>query len=132
MFFSKKVKYGIKALLFLYQRQNEIVSAKKLSKELNVPKEFVSKIMQSLVYKGILKSKKGKGGGFYFAKALDDINYEIILRVLGYEAKNDECLFDMSQMCAGKLCPFCDQWKDFIYKFNYAIKNFSINGKMIK
>ncbi|MEG8947926.1 Rrf2 family transcriptional regulator [Rosettibacter firmus] len=132
MFLSKRIKYGMKALLYLYQKQNEVISAARLSKELNVPKEFISKIMQSLVYQGILKSKKGKGGGFYLAKTLDDINYEIILRVLGYEVKNDECLFDMSQMCAGKICPFCNQWKEFIYNFNYTIKNFSISGKMIE
>jgi len=130
MFISNKIKYGMKALLYLTRlSENKVVSAARLSKELEIPKEFISKIMQSLVYQGILKSKKGKGGGFYLALPPDEIKYEIVFRVLGYKEKNNECLFDMSHLCERKICPFCDNWKEFIENFNYAIKSYSITGK---
>ncbi len=133
MFITNKIKYGMKALLYLSrQQENEVFSAAMLSKELDVPREFISKIMQSLVNHGILKSKKGKKGGFYLAISPEDIKYEIVFRILGYKEKNQECLFDMSYICDRNICPFCDNWKNFIDTFNYAIKNYTISGKIDK
>lgn len=133
MFINKKIKYGMKALLYLTKfSEREAVSASKLSKELDVPKEFISKIMQSLVHHGILKSKKGKGGGFYLAVPPDEVKYEIVFRILGYKEANNECLFDMHYMCDRRICPFCENWKEFIHNFSSSLKSYAISGKRLE
>lgn len=133
MFLNSKVKYGVKALFYFSQlERNKTVSASKISAELNVPKEFIAKIMQLLVYQGILKSKKGKGGGFYLANSPDKIKFENIFKVLGYKEKASDCLFDMAPLCKKKVCPFCEKWKEFINDFNSIIKNYSITGNLIE
>lgn len=133
MFLNSKIKYGVKALLYFSKlNRNEIISAAKIAAELSVPKEFISKIMQSLVYKGILKSKKGKGGGFYLAVSPDKIKYENVFRILGYNENYSSCLFDMAQLCENKSCPFCESWKEFIDRFNNTLKSYSLSGNLME
>ena len=61
VFFSKKCEYGLQAVLFMAARDEDCVCpAEEISKKLNIPKEFISKILQSLTESGIIESKKGK------------------------------------------------------------------------
>ncbi|MGE5351621.1 MAG: RrF2 family transcriptional regulator, partial [Acidobacteriota bacterium] len=57
--FSKKCEYGLQAVLYLAANmQEDVVRVDVIAKELNIPKEFVSKILQSLREHGIIESKK--------------------------------------------------------------------------
>ena len=64
--FSKKCEYGLQAVLYLstYDK-GAVVPADDIAKKLSIPKEFVSKILQSLTERGIVVSKKGKAGGIF-------------------------------------------------------------------
>jgi Rrf2 family protein len=67
--FSKKCEYGLQAVLYLAaQHSGEVLPADEIARKLNIPKEFVSKILQSLTESGIIDSRKGKSGGFFLAK----------------------------------------------------------------
>ncbi len=72
--FSKKCEYGIQAVLYLAAHLSEnVIPSDEIAKSLGIPKEFVSKILQSLTESGIVESKKGKNGGFTLAKAPEKI-----------------------------------------------------------
>jgi Rrf2 family protein len=55
---------AIQALLYLAGRQESTVTATELANELNISWFFVRRILQELNKKGIVRSSKGKGGGF--------------------------------------------------------------------
>ena len=64
-FFSKKCEYGLQAVLYLaVLDENYICSSEDISNKLSIPKEFTSKILQSLTESKIIESRKGKSGGF--------------------------------------------------------------------
>jgi DNA-binding IscR family transcriptional regulator len=57
--FSKKCEYGMQAVLFLAAQQSgTVVPAGKISEVLKIPREFISKILQSLRDSGIIHSTK--------------------------------------------------------------------------
>ena len=63
--FSKKCEYGLQAVLYLASRDvNLVVPVDEITAKLNIPKEFVSKILQKLTESGLIYSRKGKAGGF--------------------------------------------------------------------
>jgi len=66
------------------RRSDRPVGAELLANELNIPKSFLAKIMQSLAKEGILESRKGAHGGFLLAKGLGEITlYQIIIAAEG-------------------------------------------------
>ncbi len=109
--FSKKCEYGLQAVLFLAAKMNgEVIPSEEIAKKLNIPKEFVSKILQSLTESGIIFSKKGKSGGFTLAKDPSSIRLiDIVAAIDGLEMFNS-CVLGFPQCSPDHPCPLHSKW----------------------
>lgn len=80
---SKRAKYAIKALLFLYDnRAKSPISAKLISESENIPYKFLENILRELKQSKILKSERGAGGGYHYSKEPEDIKVSDIIRII--------------------------------------------------
>ena len=80
---SKKTQYAFQALMYLAQKGNtEPVLIAEISKKKKIPLKFLENILLELRKAGILESKKGKGGGYYFAMPPADVPMAKIIRLL--------------------------------------------------
>jgi Rrf2 family protein len=80
---SKKTIYGLQAVIILAKRYDSgPVLITDLAKEGHMPKKFLEAILLELRKNDILKSKKGKGGGYVLGKDPQDINIGDIIRTL--------------------------------------------------
>ncbi len=111
VFFSKACELGIQAVLYLSVKKEKVVfSAEEISKELKVPKEFVSKVLQTLTYKGIVGSKKGKNGGFYLAKSPSNIYLIDIIEAIDGDKIFKSCVLGFPGCSDENPCPVHDKW----------------------
>jgi Rrf2 family protein len=131
MIFNNKIKYGIQALFYLarYEKKS-IVSASTIAENLDIPKEFVAKILQSLVKGKILSSKKGNGGGFSFAVEPERLRLISVVTALGYDLNFEQCLFGVNKNCEKADCPMYSIWKEFNggmlnIMSHYSVANFA-------
>jgi len=66
---SRSTGYAILAVGYLAQHQKEgIILSQDISKQYNIPLEYLLKILQQLVKSNILRSKRGPRGGFSLAR----------------------------------------------------------------
>ncbi len=109
--FSKKCEYGLQAVLYLAAKEDsEVTSADEISKKLKIPREFVSKILQSLTESGIVNSKKGKSGGFSLAKKPEKIRLiDVVAAIDGLEIFKS-CVLGFPQCSPEHPCPLHDKW----------------------
>ncbi len=111
VFFSKKCEYGLQAILFMAARDNDcICPAEEVSKRLNIPKEFIAKILQNLTESGITESKKGKLGGFKLAKHPSKIKLIDIVEAIDGLDSFDSCVLGFPECSSEKPCPVHDHW----------------------
>jgi Rrf2 family protein len=78
-----KAKYGLTAMLRLareYGRGPVLIAD--LATEEGIPKKFLELILLELKQNGVLKSKKGKGGGYLLGRPPQDISVGEILAIL--------------------------------------------------
>jgi Rrf2 family transcriptional regulator, iron-sulfur cluster assembly transcription factor len=109
--FSKKCEYGLQAVLQLstYDK-GAFVSAEDIAKKLSIPKEFVSKILQSLTESGIVASKKGKSGGFSLARDHKKIKLiDIVASIDGLDVFNN-CVLGFPTCSPTNPCPLHEKW----------------------
>jgi Rrf2 family protein len=79
---SRKAKYAIKALLALADpAREEPVRIADLAREEQIPPKFLELILLGLRNQGILRSRKGKGGGYLLARDPADIYLGQIVRM---------------------------------------------------
>lgn len=80
---TKRSKYALKALLALARtfdsRQPVLIS--ELSRRERIPKKFLELILLDLRNKGLLASKKGKGGGYFLARLPSHIHLGEVMRL---------------------------------------------------
>lgn len=109
--FSKKCELAIQSILYISTfANNTIVSAEDISSNLNQPKEFISKILQSMTKSDIVGSKKGKEGGFYLKKDPSTIRLiDIVREIDGLDVFN-HCVLGFEGCSSDNPCPVHDKW----------------------
>jgi len=96
---TRDTDYAIRALAFLAKKKDRTVSVSELVQALSIPRPFLRKIMQILKRKGVLRSRKGIGGGFELAVRPEKILITDIIQVFQGSTSLAECLFRKT------LCP---------------------------
>lgn len=80
---SKKSQYAFKALMYLAQNNEKgPVLIAEISKKKKIPLKFLENILLELKKGGVLESKKGKGGGYYFAVPPAEVPMAKVIRLL--------------------------------------------------
>lgn len=128
--YSNKLKYGMQTLLYMNRfNKKHVFSAAYISEQLHIPKEFISKILQTLAHNGILLSKKGKGGGFAFSVDPQQIKLKTIFNSLGHAKEFEKCLFGGNvESCLEDECRICSIWTTFNKEMIYLINNHTLGN----
>jgi Rrf2 family protein len=92
---SNKSRYGIAALLALAEFYNSgLLQIKDIASRCDIPHQFLEQIFNRLVKAGILKSTRGKNGGYQLAKPPEQITVLHIVNALegniAFVSKSDE------------------------------------------
>lgn len=100
MIFSRKSDYGLRALIFLSERRESgPVTLTEIAERLKIPKAFLSKILQQLAKRGIVKSLKGPSGGFVLAVEPKSLSVRDVIAEIDGPMRVFEC-FASEKECA--------------------------------
>ncbi|MCP4337425.1 MAG: Rrf2 family transcriptional regulator [Desulfobulbaceae bacterium] len=107
LFYSKPTQYAIRALAYVAQHDRESpCRGETIAREENIPKYFLSKVLQQLVQANILHSVKGPKGGFSLAKDPAAINLFQVVNVFeNLENKLNTCAIGRTHCNNEKPCP---------------------------
>ena len=104
MLLTKKSEYALLSLISI-SKQKEPINVDILSKELQISKSFLAKIMQNLAKANLVISHRGVNGGFVLNKPIDELT--ILEIVVAAEEKNPmvfECSDAISSCPNNKPC----------------------------
>jgi Rrf2 family protein len=110
MIYSTTAKYALMALIKLASSPRQKVQIRNLSESTGIPRQFLGKIVQTLVKAGILTSSRGRGGGIQFAVDPGGVSIASIVRTIDGESALMNCMFGL-QLCDGTgNCPIHHLW----------------------
>jgi Rrf2 family protein len=79
----RRVDYGLRAVIYLADQQPEKCSSiAEIAKHQGVPRKFLEKIIQELVRRGLIKSKRGSMGGYMLARPADAISFRDVIEAI--------------------------------------------------
>ncbi|MCF7902578.1 MAG: Rrf2 family transcriptional regulator [Candidatus Marinimicrobia bacterium] len=109
--FSKKCEYALQALLFMAEYRHEgPLSAERIATHLDIPKEFISKILQSLTKSNIVISQRGKAGGFRLARLPEKISLMDVVENIDGLGVFSDCLIGHPSCNPEAPCPLHHSW----------------------
>lgn len=112
--FSTSCHYALQAMIFiaLHATENENVGLSRIAKEQDIPKHFLSKILQMLVKHKLLVSMKGPTGGFNLNRPASEITLiEVIEAIDGLDVFN-KCGIGFKQCSDEHPCPIHHDYKN--------------------
>jgi Rrf2 family protein len=79
---SQKARYALRALLYLAARGgDEPVQIAEIAAAENLPRKFLEQILAELKKPGIVRSHRGRSGGYSLGRPARDISFADVLRV---------------------------------------------------
>lgn len=81
--FSKKVEYGLMAMLHMDTVKNgNLAAAREMSELYHIPPELLGKVMQALVRAGLVRSEQGARGGYRLGRPLEEVTLGQVVEAL--------------------------------------------------
>jgi Rrf2 family protein len=114
MKFSTRAGYGMRAMANLALCYPHVKSAQKISKEERISLKYLERLMNRLKRKELVKSFRGKGGGYQLSKKPQSIAVGEIIEALEGPVAFRNC---KSGVCVSKKCVTKKVWLELEKRF---------------
>lgn len=112
MIYSKPCEYAIRALAFLARfPQVGGTQGAAIAEGEGLPAPVLGKVLQELVRKGLLESRRGPGGGFRLARRPQLITLRDVVAAIDGLDQFLECAVGLERCSDESPCPLHDTWK---------------------
>ncbi len=106
-------EYAVRAVLHLAsQPDGKISLITEISEAQDVPKSYLSKIMQHLTRAGLVKSRRGARGGFALARPAQAITLRQVIEAIEGNIYLNVCLIRKGECKRDEMCPVHVVWKE--------------------
>ncbi len=127
MIFSRKTDYGLRALMYLADRRARgPVTLNEIAEKLMIPKAFLSKILQQLAKKGVVRSLKGPSGGFVLAVEAAELTMQEILVEIDGPMKVFDCFATDSDCSFYDDCMIRDVFGEVEQKIGQVLAQYTL------
>jgi Rrf2 family protein len=101
---SRTAEYALRAAVCLASDRGRPFTTPEIAKLSRVPLDYLAKVMQALVRSGLVRSRRGKGGGFLLAEVPKEITALDIVRAVEPIPRLHGCPLGLPTH-EGGLCP---------------------------
>lgn len=110
---SNTSEYALRAMIYLGEREGAgTIRVDEVAEALDVPKNYLSKILHTLVKQGVLRSVRGPRGGFELARQSREITlYDIVSPFDDIEARRT-CLLGRRECSDVNPCAIHAHWRE--------------------
>ena len=89
---SRRIEYGLRAMLYLAsQPVGAIVPFREIATRMDVPQDFLAKILKKLVSEKLAASTRGSHGGFTLGRAASEITFLDVIEAVEGPVKVNLC-----------------------------------------
>lgn len=109
---SKTNQYAIRAVLHVAQHQHAgPLRAAQIARALQLPANYLAKILHSLARAGVLHSERGPRGGFQLARPAKELWLSDVIAPFDPVAKQRECLMGREECSDESPCSLHESWR---------------------
>jgi len=102
--FSLTMEYALRAMIALTSSDGSPVTTRSIAETMRVPPSYLSKVLQALVHKNLVKSTRGLRGGFVLAAPAEEITMLDVVNAVSPIVRITSCPLDRDSH-SDQLCP---------------------------
>jgi Rrf2 family protein len=128
--FNKETEYALRGLVYikLQNLKGRRPGTVEIAKEIEAPQFFTAKILQRIVRGGLLRSHKGKNGGFFFDDAEPDLTLLKLISATEGDKTFSGCGFGLKHCDANNPCPLHEKYAPIRESINKLISEETVQS----
>jgi Rrf2 family iron-sulfur cluster assembly transcriptional regulator len=124
---SQTALYALRATLCLAAHEpSEPVRVDDIAQRLDVPRNYLSKVLHVLARSGVLVSSRGPGGGFQLARPASEVTLAAVVEQFDEVSDDPYCLLGRPQCSDQNPCSAHDEWRSVSLAVNRFFRQTSI------
>jgi Rrf2 family protein len=104
----RKIEYALRAMIHLADRPGGIARGIEIAEREHIPKYFLEKVIRDLMRGGLVRARRGPGGGYQLARPPETISFRDIIEAVEGPISLNVCM-DGSNSC--QLKPTCRMFR---------------------
>lgn len=125
---SHTAEYALRAVLYIAQHQTEteLVRNDVIAEALDVPRNYLSKILHTLGREKLLQSTRGPSGGFRLARNPDNVSLLQVVEPFDDFGGPRSCLLGRPRCSDRNPCPAHNRWKGISEQVGAFFRNTTV------
>lgn len=108
---TRAADYALRGVLYLSMRPpDSLCIISEIAEKMDIPEGFLARIFQILAKSGIIRSHRGKRGGFSLSKSPEQISMKDVIEALEGPILLNKCLSDFGDCGREELCSLHEVW----------------------
>ncbi len=127
--FSQLTEICLRGLSFLIaEKRSGLVQSADIAKRLGISPTYLSKAFQPLALNGILRSVRGRNGGWHLAVDPKTTPLARVIEILEPGERWKRCVIGNSSCADETACPFHYTWKETVERFTRILNETMLSG----
>ncbi len=127
MILTKTTEYSVRVLAYMAKEKEQLLSAKYLHEQLNIPYKYLTHLMTDLTKSGYLTSVKGRDGGFRIIKDLKEITLASIVETVEGMDSFNACILGFHECSSENPCAMHFVWEENKKQLLHTLKSTSLD-----
>jgi len=121
---SVTTEYALRASVYLAKNQGRSVNRQEIAEASRVPPDYLLKVLGVLDAAGIVRSKRGPGGGYWLTKPATETTTLEVLEAVGSIPRISQCPLGITEH--SQLCPLHQLMDDAACKIEEAFSKVTL------
>lgn len=104
----RKIEYALRAMIHMADRPGGVARGMEIARREQIPKYYLEKVIRDLMRRGLVRARRGPGGGYQLARPADTISFRDIIEAVEGPITLNVCV-DGSSVCF--LQPTCRMFR---------------------
>jgi Rrf2 family protein len=104
----RKIEYALRAMIHLADHPEGVARGLEIAEQQHIPKYFLEKVIRDLMRRGLVRARRGPGGGYQLARPPETISFKDIIEAVEGPIHLNVCT-DGSNNC--QLKPTCRMFR---------------------
>jgi Rrf2 family protein len=104
----RKIEYALRAMIHLADNPGGVARGVEIARTEHIPKYYLEKVIRDLMHRGLVRARRGPGGGYQLARPAETISFRDVIEAVEGPITLNLCV-DGSAAC--NLQPACRMFR---------------------
>lgn len=108
----RKIEYALRAMIHLADVPEGVANGNQIAEREQIPKYFLEKVVHDLMRSGLVRSRRGPGGGYQLSRPANTISFKDIIEAVEGPINLNVCLEGTSTCGLQPSCRMFRVWEE--------------------